>query len=118
MKLSDDPGASGASLDEQRLRAAALGDEQAWAQLVSSYEQEVWELARACTARADEATAVCEVVWRRLAQSLAGLDDEPVQQWLHRMTRVESERARLRAGHRPGEPADAERRRGSRTTQA
>lgn len=114
MKLSGDPGASGARVDERRLRAAALGDVRAWDELVASYEQEVWELALARTARVDEATAVCEVVWRQLAQCLTELEDEPVREWLRRVTAALCERAGLRAGHRPGTVLGSERRRASR----
>ena len=84
--------------DRQLVRAAALGDELAWASLVDAHGQLVWSVLHQNGLGRDEAVAAYELVWVRLAQSLAELNGEPVAGWLHRTAVSESEHAQARAG--------------------
>lgn len=84
--------------DRQLVRAAALGDELAWASLVEAHGQLVWALLHESGLGLDEAVAAYELVWVRLAQCLAELNGEPVTSWLHRTAVHESEHALVRAG--------------------
>lgn len=84
--------------DRQLVRAAALGDVTAWERIVDRHGPRVWSLAVHGTAREDEAVAVCEIVWRRLAQAVPELGREPLATWLDLVTAVECHRSRLRTG--------------------
>lgn len=86
------------SRDRQLVRAAALGDELAWASLVDAHGQLVWSVLQDCGLGRDEAAAACEIVWVRLAQSLTELSGEPVTSWLRRAAVHESEHTHARAG--------------------
>lgn len=82
--------------DRQLLRAAALGDAGAWSRIVDLHAARVWELAVFGTSRSEEAVAVSELVWRRLAQTLPDLGGEPLATWLDLATAVECHHTRLR----------------------
>jgi hypothetical protein len=82
--------------DRQLVRAAALGDLGAWDLIVERYAARVWGLAVHGTSRDDQAVAVCELVWRRLAQTVPHLGGEPLAAWLDLVTGVECHHARLR----------------------
>lgn len=96
--------------DRQLVRAAALGDSAAWDTLVDTHCGFVWQLARARTTQQDEARAVVELVWCRLAQAVPHLDGTPLRGWLAEEVDGEVRHARLRAGRDPVS-ARAERRR-------
>jgi hypothetical protein len=85
------------SRDRQLVRSAALGDGEAWAQLVDRHAQLVWDVARSTLSRPEEAAAVSEVVWMLLAEALPDLDGMPVTAWLRRSATSESHLACLRA---------------------
>lgn len=84
--------------DRQLVRAAGLGDEVAWYDLVDAHGLLVWSVLHECGLSRSEAVAAYELVWMRLAQSLIELRGEPVTNWLHRRAVLESEHARARAG--------------------
>jgi hypothetical protein len=86
-----------ASRDRLLVRSAALGDEDAWTQLVERHAQLVWDVARSTLSRPEEAAAVSEVVWMLLAEALPDLDGLPVAAWLHHSATSESHLAGLRA---------------------
>lgn len=84
--------AAAAVEDRQLMRTAAEGSVEAWFTLVASYAPDVWEWAIGAGSDEQTAAEVCEVVWLRLAQSLATLDCEPVPTWLHRQVLAETRR--------------------------
>lgn len=84
--------------DRQLVRAAALGDDRAWELLVNVHGQLVWSVLHQRGLGRDEAVAAYELIWVRLAQSIADLRGEPVTSWLHRTAVQESEHAHARAG--------------------
>jgi hypothetical protein len=99
--------------DRQLLRAAALGDEGAWVQLVDVYAAAVWGDASAVLP-AQGAAAVSEVVWCRLAESLPLSPATPLHQWLSDITATEIARALALDVHRTSSAWDGVERRGQR----
>lgn len=84
--------------DRQLVRAAALGDEAAWDELVATHAQYLWSALLQAGLERDEAVATCELVWVRLVQALPDLGGEPVTSWLGRTASQESEHVHARAG--------------------
>lgn len=107
MDLPNPTGSSGGKLlvDRQLVRAAALGDADAWDELVDVHAPALWAHVRGAGLGADEATAVCELVWVRLAQALPDLGGEPLSGWLHRTAATETEHAHVRAGRAAARPS-------------
>jgi DNA-directed RNA polymerase specialized sigma24 family protein len=58
--------------DEQLVEAAAAGDAAAWAELVDRYVELLWRMAERLVG-AEQADAVSELVWLRLATRLPAL---------------------------------------------
>ncbi len=107
------PPVGSAARDRLLVRAAALGDAGAWEQLVQDHAQRVWDLSRAAHLREEEAAAVCDIVWRQLADQLPRTDGLPLAVWLRRTATTESHLAYLRT-HVSG--ASGERRRQDRSS--
>ena len=85
------------SADRVLVRAASLGDEEAWQRLVDAYAGWVWTWSRAACEDETAARAVSEVAWLRLAQALPRFGRGPVGPWLQQAVRSEAERATLSA---------------------
>jgi DNA-directed RNA polymerase specialized sigma24 family protein len=99
------------------VRAAALGDQQAWDRLVDKHSSVVWQQASGWTPQPDEARAVFELVWCRLAQVLPDLDGMALADWLAAQVHTEAGNARRRTGRAAG-PVPHERRRQARAALA
>ena len=100
------PRALSSSGERVLLRSAAQGDTHAWDALVDAYLPQLWRSTAEAGLDADAAAQVCEVVWLRLVQSLALLEDESVGSWLQRVAVEECARhvryaERRRARERP-----------------
>lgn len=95
--------------DRQLLRAAALGDSDAWAALVEEYAGTVWSACLRCGLRADEAAAVSQLVWLGLVDAIPHLD-VPLGTWLVATTTHEAQLALGRASDRPGAGRERDRR--------
>lgn len=93
--------------DRQLVRAATLGDNSAWDQLVRLHAQLVWTTLVSAGLARDEVVATCELVWVRLAQALPDIGGEPVTNWLYRTAVQEGQHTHARAGrgtaHQPWE---------------
>lgn len=79
--------------DRQLLRAAALGDENAWLSLVDAHAPAVWRDVLVAQLPAADAQAVSQTVWHRLAESLPLSISTPLAKWLRAVTATEVERA-------------------------
>lgn len=85
------PGAGTHEGDRLLVRAARRGDGAAWERLVDAYVEPVWGWCRQAAGDA-RAGAVSELVWLRLAQSLAEVDPAQLAAWLRRAVREEAAR--------------------------
>jgi RNA polymerase sigma factor (sigma-70 family) len=91
------------------VRAAADGDESAWAELVERYSGLVWSVARAHRLATADAEEVFQTTWLRLTEHVARLKEpERVAAWLATTARNESLKA-IRAAKRsaPTDDLDA-----------
>jgi hypothetical protein len=79
-------------VDDELLRAAQLGNEQAWNALVEIFAPVVWSVVKR-DLDADPAQQVFRLVWMRLAERVE-LDSESVQVWLLATTQREVIRAK------------------------
>lgn len=95
--------------DRQLLRAAALGDVDAWAALVEEYADTVWSTCLRCGLRADEAAAVSNLVWLSLVDAIPHLD-VPLGTWLVASATHEAHLSLGRAADRPGAGRERDRR--------
>jgi DNA-directed RNA polymerase specialized sigma24 family protein len=75
------------------VRRASEGDSSAWAELVEAHLEAVWSLAVRLLPDPDDAAAVCETVWLRLAQDVTVADGERLATWLARAVWDEARRA-------------------------
>ena len=103
--MHSDSEASRPLVDRQLVRAAALGDADAWDELVEIHAPALWTHLRGTGLTAGEAGAVCELVWVRLVQTLPDHGGEPLSSWLHRTASTEAEHAHVRAGRASARPS-------------
>src|SRR5688500_16308724 len=81
----------GGAFGRSGLLAAASGDAAAGDRIVDDHVEAVWGTARASGLEAPDAVEVCQLVWLRLAQTLATLGETPdVRAWLHDATVTEA----------------------------
>jgi len=90
------------------LRAAALGDQSAWAQIVDQHSALVWATARAHRLSLDDAADVAQTTWLRLVEHLDRIQQpERLGAWLATTARRESLRVIRRGGReRPTDEPD------------
>lgn len=78
------------------VRAAAVGDQDAWDQLVDRFGQAVWTAARSHGLSVGDAASVSEITWLRLAANLGHMDHpERLGTWLTTTATRESKRLSL-----------------------
>jgi DNA-directed RNA polymerase specialized sigma24 family protein len=83
----------GGAFGRSGLLAAASGDAAAWDRIVDDHVEAVWGTARASGLEVTDAAEVCQLVWLRLAQTLATLGETPdVGAWLYDATVTEATR--------------------------